>query len=96
MHPAYIQQALLLAISKKPNGRELCSNMAEPESLCVLSQVAVSVGPQDWWQHAVHAVLKERNQLQGTDTSQLSCVARRHLRLEYSKVYLQHRWSKTW
>ena len=96
MHPAYIQHALLLAINKKPNSHEVGSILAEPVCLCVLSQVAVSVGPQEWWQHAVHAVLKERSQLQGTDISQLSCVARRHLRLEYSKVYSQHRWSRTW
>ena len=59
-------------------------------------QAAVRVRPQEWWQHAVHAVLQERSQLQGTDVPQLSCVARRHLRLEYNKLYSQHQWSKTW
>ena len=61
-----------------------------------LLQVAVSIAPQQWWQHAVHAVLRERTQLQGSDHVRLSGVARRHLRLEYCKLYSKHHWSKTW
>ena len=47
-------------------------------------------------QHAVHAVLRERAQLQGSEHAAMSCVARHHLRLEYSKTYARHQRSKTW
>ncbi|KAL0042783.1 hypothetical protein WJX79_011021 [Trebouxia sp. C0005] len=59
-------------------------------------QVAVSTAPQSWWQHAVHAVLREREHLQGSDHAQMACVARRHLRIEYCKVYKRHIRSTSW
>ena len=59
-------------------------------------QVAVSTAPQNWWQHAVHAVLREREHLQGSDQAQMACVARRHLRIQYCKVYKRHIRSTSW
>jgi len=66
------------------------------ELFVMCMQVAVSTAPQNWWQHAVHAVLREREHLQGSDHAQMACVARRHLRIEYCKVYKRHIRSTSW
>ena len=59
-------------------------------------QVPVNVAPQKWWQHAVHAVLKEKRQLQSIDATKLSFQARHHLQKQYTRLYQRHRTSKSW
>lgn len=59
-------------------------------------QVAINVAPQKWWQHAVHAVLKERRRLQSSDATKLSFATRQHLQRQYTRLYRRHRQSKSW
>ena len=59
-------------------------------------QVPINVAPQKWWQHAVHAVLKERRRLQSSGATKLSFATRQHLQRQYTRLYRQHCQSKSW
>ena len=47
--------------------------------------------PQQWWQHAGRAVLTERSQTLGSESSRWGLTNRRYYRRLYQLYYLRHR-----